>query len=69
MALNKQELKSSIVSIVRDMQERDADSVEEFAERLAGSIDAYVKGAKITYTSGLVAPNGAVTGTFNGKLE
>ncbi|TWI22204.1 hypothetical protein [Sphingobacterium siyangense] len=69
MALNKQELKSGIVSIVRDMQKRDADSVEEFAERLAGAIDTYVKGAKITYTSGLVAPNGAVTGTFNGKLE
>ena len=31
MALNKQELKSVIVSIVRDMQKRDADSVEEFA--------------------------------------
>ncbi|MGV8814739.1 MAG: hypothetical protein ACOH2D_11585 [Gelidibacter sp.] len=69
MALNKADLKNNIIGILTDMMQREESSIEEFATRLSDDIDTYVKTATIKYTSGLVAPNGAVTGTFNGKLE
>lgn len=69
MALNKDELKQNIKQILIDMMQRDTASYEEFAQRLADAIDTYVKQATINYTSGLTAPNGAVTGTFNGNLS
>lgn len=69
MTLNKTDLKAGISAILRDMQNRDSDSIEEFSNRLATEIDSYIKMAKITYISGLTAPNGPVTGVFNGKLE
>lgn len=69
MALNKADLKNNIVAILTDMMEREESSIEEFATRLSDSVDVYVRTATIKYTSGLVAPNGAVTGTFNGNLQ
>lgn len=69
MPLNKANLKTEIVVILTDMMTREENSIEEFATRLSDSIDTYVKTAKITYTSGLISPSGAVTGTFLGKLE
>jgi hypothetical protein len=69
MALNKTVLKNSIVQIMTDMLTREETSIEEYATRLSDAIEDYVKGAKITYQNGLAAPNGAVTGIFNGKLE
>ncbi len=69
MALNKATLKNGIVAIMTDMMERENNSIEEFAARLSDAVDEYVKGADIIYQSGLTAPNGAVTGTFNGNLE
>lgn len=69
MALNKADLKNNIIGILTDMMEREESSIEEFATRLSDSVDVYVKTATIKYTSGLTAPNGAVTGTFNGNLE
>lgn len=69
MALNKEALKQNIVAILTDMMEREESSIEEFATRLSDSVDTFVKTATIKYTSGLTAPNGAVTGTFNGNLE
>ena len=69
MALNKDELKQNIKQILIDMMQRDTASYEVFAQRLADAIDTYVKQATINYTSGLTAPSGAVTGTFNGNLS
>lgn len=69
MALNNDLLKNKIVNLMKDMLEREETSIEEFAERLTEGIEDYVKSATIKYTSGLTAPNGAVTGTFNGNLE
>lgn len=69
MALNKTDLKNDILQIMNDMRQRTENADEEYASRLADAIDSYVKTAKITYESGLTAPNGAVTGVFNGKLE
>ena len=67
--LDKAGLKTSILDLLTDMETRTEDAKEEFAERLSDAIDTYVKTAKINYDDGLVAPNGAVTGVFNGELE
>lgn len=69
MALNKNDLKGDIIQIMTDMRTREVNSDEEYAERLASAIDAYVKNATIVYTAGLTAPNGPVTGTFEGNLQ
>ncbi|MWB92993.1 hypothetical protein GON26_01340 [Flavobacterium sp. GA093] len=69
MGLNKGALKQDILDIITDMRNRDENSDDEFATRLSTAIDTYVKTAVIVYQSGLTAPNGAVTGTFQGNLE
>lgn len=69
MALNKEDLKNNIIQIMKDMRTRTENSDEEYATRLSDAIDSYVKAATIVYTTGLTAPNGAVTGTFEGNLQ
>lgn len=69
MPLNKTGLKSNIKQLLTDMRTREDISDDEFATRLSNAIDTYVKTATIVYMAGLTAPNGAVTGTFNGNLE
>lgn len=69
MALNKNGLKTAIKTILNDMRNRKENADEEFAERLSDAIDNYVKTASIVYENGLTAPEGPVTGVFNGKLE
>lgn len=49
MALVKATLKASIKSILQDMQSRQTDSTDEFAERLATAIDDYVKSGDGVY--------------------
>lgn len=71
MSLNseKQAAKNEVKKILEDMITREETSTEEFANRLIEAMEEWLKKATIIYTSGLIAPNGAVTGTFNGKLE
>ncbi|MCC4211346.1 hypothetical protein [Leeuwenhoekiella parthenopeia] len=69
MALQTAALKQNIIELLEEMSTRDENSIEDFAEALSGHIEAYVKSATVVYTSGLTAPNGAVTGTFNGELK
>ncbi|MDB0603195.1 hypothetical protein PL373_19090 [Tenacibaculum maritimum] len=69
MSLNKANLKNDIIGIMTDMLQREQTSIEEFATRLSDVIDVYVKEADINYTGGLIAPNGAVAGTFNGTIS
>lgn len=69
MALDKATLKIQIVGLLTDMMLREQTSIDEFATRLSDAVDSYVKTATVVYTDGLTAPNGAVTGTFNGNLE
>lgn len=69
MALNKDDLKGDIITLIADMRNRTENADEEFADRLSTLIDSYVKSATIVYQTGLDAPNGPVTGVFQGKLE
>lgn len=71
MALDKNQLKSDIKSVLNELKtatDQDA-AIEQYADKLSTAIDTYVKTASITYITGLVAPGGAVSGTFNGNLE
>lgn len=69
MALDKTALKTTIAALMNDMMQREESSIEEFAQRLSDAVDGYVKGAKINYTSGLVAGTTPVTGIFTGTLS
>jgi len=69
MALDKDVLKNDIKELLTDMLTREDTSIQEYAERLSTAIDDYVKQATIIYTSGLAAPSGAITGTFQGQLQ
>lgn len=47
MALNKVALKASIRSLLKDMSEREEPSIDEYADRLSGAIDEFVKSGKV----------------------
>ena len=74
--LNKTELKQSIRALLTDMRERTEVSDDEFAERLAGIIDAYIKSATVTVPSGIpvstagsaTSQTGATTATATAKI-
>ncbi len=69
MALNKTDLENQIKEMLTQMLTREETSIDEFASKLSNSIYDFVKSADVKYNNGLSAPNGPVTGTFNGRLE
>ena len=44
-------------------------SLDRIAQKLAQAIVDEIKEAKVIYTAGLTAPNGAVTGTINHTIS
>lgn len=69
LSSTKQVAKNSIKQVLEDMLTRENNSTEEFADRLVDVMEVWLKQATIEYVNGLIAPNGAVTGTFNGQLK
>lgn len=72
MALNIARLKAAIKAAmyVERLEEEDSElSADRFAEAIAAAVIYEITQAKITYTSGLTAPNGAVTGTFTNTIS
>lgn len=69
LSTGKTTAKAEVKKILEDMITREGSSTEEFAERLIEIMEAWLKQATIKYDKGLIAPNGAVTGIFNGQLE
>ena len=73
MALNKQALKQGIIDLQQDMLTKTNDSIEEYAERLASLIDAFVKSGEVTVQPGITLQagtyTGATTGTGKGTLS
>ncbi|SEG39536.1 hypothetical protein SAMN05421847_2192 [Halpernia humi] len=69
LATKKAAAKTALVTILEEMMTREETSIEEFSERIIDVLEVWLKEASIQYISGLIAPNGAVTGTFEGKLE
>lgn len=69
MALDKSKLETGIKQLLEDMMQREQNSFDEFAKRLATVIDAYVKEGEIEYLGGLANSGGAVTGTIQGTIK
>ncbi|MDO5608250.1 MAG: hypothetical protein Q4G08_07345 [Capnocytophaga sp.] len=72
MALDTNRLKTKIIAAMDKCQKETDDpnrSKEQFAESVATAIVEEIKELKIIYTAGLTAPNGAVTGVINAKIE
>lgn len=77
MALNKQALKEGIITLQRDMLTKTDASMEEYAERLASLIDAFVKSGEVTVGVGIpvstagtaTAQTGATTSVGTGTIS
>lgn len=71
MALNIERLKGKIITVFDECQKETDNpqgSKELLAEKLATAIVEEIQALTITYTSGLIALNGAVVGVFNAKI-
>lgn len=76
MALNKQALQQGIIALLQDMLAKTDNSIEEYAERLASLIDAFVKSGEVTVAPGITvnttgtaaAQTGATTSEGKGKI-
>lgn len=72
MALNKDRLKQKVKDAFTAVQNEEQDhqaALDHIAEQLATAIIEEIKQLTIAYNSGLLAPNGTVTGTFNATLS
>ena len=77
MALNKQALKQGIIALQQDMQRKTEASMEDYAERLASLIDAFVKSGEVTIAPGIsvttagtaASQTGATTSVGKGTIS
>ena len=77
MALNKEQLKQGIIRLQQDMITKTNASMEEYAERLASLIDAFVKSGEVTVGVGIpvstagtaTAQTGATTSVGTGTIS
>ena len=65
----KQEAVEDLTNLMTEMRTKTEISDSEFAEKFFALFLKWLKQAGIKYETGLVAPNGPVTGMFTGKLE
>lgn len=65
----KNEIAAAFTQVINDESEDREDTIYRVADKLADAVMNAIKSAAIVYENGLIAPNGAVTGTFNGELE
>ena len=76
MALNKQALQQGIITLQQDMLTKTDASMEEYAERLASLIDAFVRSGEVKVASGITvstagtaaAQTGATISEGKGKI-
>lgn len=67
MSLNKERLKQKIKQACQQEQHETSDadaSLERISQAIASAVIDEIQNIRITYTGGLVAPNGAVTGSL-----
>lgn len=53
MGLNKEQLKQGIIALQQDMLTKTEADTEEYAERLASLIDAFVRSGEVTVAAGI----------------
>ena len=66
MALDKQALKAGIISLQQEMLTKTEAGIEEYAERLASLIEAYVKSGEVIVQTGIPVLAGTYTGVTTG---
>ena len=77
MGLNKQALIQGIIALQQDMQRKTEPSIEDYAERLASLIDAFVRSGEVTVNAGIsvntagtaAAQTGTTTSTGTGTIN
>ena len=69
MALNKEALKQGIIALLRDMLTKTDNSIEEYAERLASLIEAFVKSGEVTVRAGITLQAGTYAGATTSEGE
>ena len=76
MGLNKKALKQGIIALQQDMLSKTDASMEEYAERLASLIDAFVRSGEVKVAAGITvstagtaaAQSGTTTSVGNGTI-
>ena len=76
MGLNKEQLKQGIIALQQDMLTKTDAGMEEYAERLASLIDAFVRSGEVTVNAGIsvstagtaAAQTGTTTSTGTGTI-
>ena len=70
--IDESKIKGDIAAAFKSVMDDDSDNregaIETVAGKMAKAVADAIKSATITYTAGLVAPNGPVTGVFNGTI-
>lgn len=68
MALSKETLKSDIktafTGVMNQADDKREDALDKLADKIADAVIKSIKSMQITYTAGLAAPMGPVTGQF-----
>ena len=60
----KAEVKSAFEAVINDTSDNRLGAIDKVADKLADAIINAIKSQQITYSTGLISPMGAVTGTF-----
>ena len=66
MALNKQALQQGIIALQQDMQRKTDASMEEYAERLASLIDAFVRSGEVKVAAGITVSTAGTAAAQSG---
>ena len=66
MALNKQALQQGIIDLQQDMLTKTDASMEEYAERLASLIDAFVRSGEVKVASGITVSTAGTAAAQSG---
>jgi len=65
----KEEVKSAFLQVMNQQDDDREGAIDKVADKIADAVINAIMSAQITYTSGLVAPMGPVTGTFGCKIS
>ena len=66
MGLNKEQLKQGIIALQQDMLTKTDASTEEYAERLASLIDAFVRSGEVTVAAGITVSTAGTAAAQSG---
>nr|DAK29856.1 MAG TPA: hypothetical protein [Caudoviricetes sp.] len=66
MGLNKEQLKQGIIALQQDMLTKTNSSTEEYAERLASLIDAFVRSGEVTVAAGITVSTAGTAAAQSG---